>query len=541
METYNNNSKLDRRLGSVAVIGVGALLTSILVVSAILLNIVPWLLSIAAVPFAFLALRLLAKYSAHFVISLAIYIPFENFILKWFPPNFQTVARFAPEFIIFALLGWIVVTHWCNRRRLAWPANILNIPLVFFLGIALISALVNNVPLFIMALALKNLLRYIGLYYLILFIRLDKDWIQFFLKTMLIAACIQAILAVVEAIGGVAVAALLRPDVTGYELLSGISNPNIAFGNAKPSGTIGIYSSFGAFLAFWAFFLIAKMLVERRVLYLVPTFLLTIGIFLSRSRTSWLMLAIGIGIVSIFCRKQFFNKLVFWGTIVLILFISLSSISNLNLFGSSAPQLTDWNSLIIDNSDGQLLAKPETISQRLTEIFSVDYWQNSSRLSTFLRTVPELIRNYPLLGVGPGTLGSEVTGGGSTSSGIYTQYSHEEWLDVPESVIIWTADSGWVAILAQFGLLGLLAWWTFFILLLQTAYRLYRSTTELTVRWFSVAMIANIVILFWATFSVHFLTYRAVSLYFWITAAILVLTYQEATRKARENQIVTAI
>jgi hypothetical protein len=484
-----------------------------------------------ALPMLWVVLRICTKDILYLVIILAAYIPFEGIILKWLPGSLQVLGRFAPEIIIALSLIWVMLRYWQRHRRFVWPANILDGMLVLFLCLAILSTVANQVPIFITLLALKNLIRYIGLYYVILCSSTNVRFLQRFSTVMIVVASIQAGLAIVETIGGLRVAMFLRPSVTGYELLSGVENLTAGFANAKPSGTIGIYSSFGAFLVFWACFLFTKLLVNRRPHDVVLLGLVTAGVFLSRSRTSWIMLVIVLGLAFLFTRKQLLGKTLLFGFPIAGLFCLLLVISDVNLLGANTPQLTDWNTLIVDTVSDRLVARPESIVQRLTEVFSPDYWRTSSRLNTFLVTAPELLRRYPLLGVGPGTLGSEVTGGGSTSVGIYPQFSHEHWLDVPRSIVIWTADSGWIAILAQYGIVALLAWWGFFTLLFQTAYRLYRNPHAGHLKWFSAGMMANIIVLFWSIFSVHYLTYRAVSIYFWICAAFLVVLQKQLAWK----------
>lgn len=253
---------------------------------------------------------------------------------------------------------------------------------------------------------------------------------------------------------------------------------------------------------------------------MVLFFILSLGILVSRARTSWILLIIGM-ILSLFFLRRYWllNGSLFTVSIILATLLFLGSI---NIFGPQGPQLTGLDTLIVSTSGDITTYRAETVLERLGEILTLKYWQKASRVVTLTITLPEILKHYPFLGVGPGTMGSEITGGGSTSPGIYPQYSHQSWLDVPENIIIWTADTGFVAMIAQFGILGILPWGIFLLLLFRISWNLFKQTNDSFIFWFSTGMIINIILFFLSEFVGHYITYRAYGLYFWVWAGFIV-------------------
>lgn len=473
-------------------------------------------------PLAFALIRGFASHPEKFILWIAVYTPFEDFVLKWLPSNVQRYARFVPEALILAVIIAVILEYWRKQKRF-WPSDILNVPLIMFLYAAVASALLNTVPFHIVLASLKNILRYVALYYMIILLNPSGDFIRQLTKIMMTVAIIQAILAIAES-AGLPVAQLLRSQTTSHSLLTGIENPIAAIARAKPSGTIGIYSAYGSFLVFWTLPALAGFLESKERKYLFGYALLVTGIILSRSRTSWISVIFGTLLIVFYFNRHhrlFVRSILISLTALFFIVIILMSTTNLSRWQEKLSQ-TDWKSLIVSSDSSDIVAQPETVSQRLKEFFSGDYWHTASRLHTFAVTLPEILRKYPLLGLGPGTMGSEVTGGGSTSPGYYPEYSHEHWLETPHHIAVWTADSGWVAMLAQFGLLGLLPWWVFFYQLFRKTVSNIKHATAPWIRWVSIGMAANIITIFIGVFSIHFMTYRAISLYFWIWGAFMV-------------------
>lgn len=473
------------------------------------------------VPIIFFTVFWFTQNPDKFIIFVAVFIPFEDFVIKWLPLSIQNYARYILEVLIVTIFLLVVLKYW-HKRGLKWHRDILNFSLGIFLILSFLSAIANNVPIFIYFLSLKNLLRYMFLYYMLSFLNLPLSYIKRLTIIMISVAVVQAVLGITEEVVGLSVTNFLKSNTTGFTTLTGIANPLVFWAKAKPSGTIGLYSSYGVFLVFWSIFTLTKFLIapSKNKRYVLLFFILSIGVFVSRARTSWVLLIIGIILSMFFLKRRWLvNGAMISISIILATLLVWGSI---NIFGPQGPQVTDWDTLIISMREDTPIFQAESVLQRLGEVLTIEYWRKASRVVTLTITLPEILRNYPFLGVGPGTMGSEVTGGGSTSPGIYPQYSHQNWLDVPENVVIWTADTGFVAMIAQFGLLGVLPWGIFLWLLFKMSWRNFTRSKIPFVSWFSAGMLVNIILFFLTEFGGHYITYRAYGVYFWIWAGCMV-------------------
>ena len=444
-----------------------------------------------------------------FLLFLVAYTPVEMFVVKWLPIGFQSYVRFAPEVLIF----FVFILYFLKmvlQKRTKFPSVPINRPLLVFIFVVLLSMFINEVPIFITAASLKNLFRYIAVFYLVLLIDFKDEYFFLVVKIFLWSSLFQASLGILENLIGPIFGTFLRSSLTGFTITTGIENILAGFANAKPSGTIGIYSSYGAFLCISFIIILSRFLTNRKRSDEIFLVVLMMGIFVSRSRTSWLMMLLGAFLIILQHRKHVFGKISLVFICAAIIFLNPLGLSISGIYGAARFRMVDWRSLVVSTSERGIIARPESLLLRIEEIFSIDYWNRSSRIKTYTVVLPELLINYPLLGLGPGTMGSEISGGGSTSRGYFPSYSREHLLDVPHNIAMWTADSGWMSLMSQFGLVGLLSFWMVF-------FKLYRfQKLSGRIQWFHQAMGAIICCIFASVFSVNYLTYRSVSLFFWL-------------------------
>jgi len=470
------------------------------------------------VPIGIAALIWMIRSPWVFVTLLLLYTPFEEFFVKWFPLGLQKYLRYVPEVALVGISTLVIMLAWEKRRKIFWIKNPVDLPLLFFLAVVLLSALINSVPYFVVFASLKNLLRYAFLYYLILFIDIDIKSIRRLLYLLVAVASIQAGLGVFEMLGGAPVASFLRSNVTGFELLSGTENILSGLAKSKPSGTVGLYSSYGVYLVFWSIFILVDFYRTKQKKYLFLYGLMFAAVIISRARTSWVLYILSFYLCTFLVQRRLFLRLMNV-TIVGIIVAFATGLAGNWIVGQN-PEVLGRMSLL--GTYGDFGFRPESIVQRFNELLSPDYWRNASRVVTLTITLPEILKHYPYLGLGPGTMASAVTGGGSTSIGLFPAYSHENWLNVPTHIAEWAADTGFIALIAQFGVLGLLCWLSIFIQFLWISWKLvYRSKTAF-VRYFAVCSIAVILLVYFVSgFVGDYITYRSVGIYIWFMLAIL--------------------
>jgi hypothetical protein len=159
----------------------------------------------------------------------------------------------------------------------------------------------------------------------------------------------------------------------------------------------------------------------------------------------------------------------------------------------------------------------------------VDVLLQHGRLFSLFRVSPIVLREYPWLGLGPGTIGSIATGGGTLSPGFFPEYSHEDWLDVTDvgsqASLGYLHVVGWVSILAQVGVLGLAAYVWIIVEVLRFSLYCYRNSTEPFARGLALGYVGLLLATVLANFALFYLSLRAVSMYLWLLAGLITTVY----------------
>ena len=92
------------------------------------------------------------------VVALAIWTPFEPFLLKFVPDELYVYARYFPESLIYLMAGLVTLHVLLERRKL--PTTPIDLPFVLFMVTVLASALLNLVPPSIALLGIRQIIRY---------------------------------------------------------------------------------------------------------------------------------------------------------------------------------------------------------------------------------------------------------------------------------------------------------------------------------------------------------------------------------------------
>jgi putative inorganic carbon (HCO3(-)) transporter len=447
------------------------------------------------------------------ILLLAVYTPFEEFVLKWLPETLASVLRFAPEAVIGLLLAALVLRN--MSRGTLWKRTPIDLPVLLFVAFSGLSALANNVPVTVWVLGIREFARYILLYYLVVYAELSSRFLKLMIIALMAAAAFEASLGLLQAVLGNRFGALLAPEpvyVSETMVRSGFSQ--ILSGSTRIFGTLGRYERFGIFTTAFLLLGLGLYLSLRRTLGRGMTlgfgaFALLLGpaLALSFSRTSWFSLYAGTVVAFLLNRSK---------KIVALLLI-LPVLGTVGLLSWSV--LEDWR-----------VAKTEEASlvQRYTATFSPGYVNvllSRGRLFSLLKVSPIILRDYTWLGLGPGTIGSTATGGGTKSPGLLPEYSHVDWLDVSEvgraESLTLLHDVGWASILAQMGVLGLLAFVWVVVELGVVAFRCYVTSSDRFLRGFSLGYVALLAAVVLANFAMFAFSYRGISMYVWLFGGML--------------------
>jgi len=107
---------------------------------------------------------------------LALYLPFESFLLKFAPDELYVLARYASEGLIYLLVA--VVLFRVLLRYQKFPSSPIDLPFVLFLLTIITSIVVNFVSPSIAILGTRQIIRFILVFFLVLFFKPSKQYIR---------------------------------------------------------------------------------------------------------------------------------------------------------------------------------------------------------------------------------------------------------------------------------------------------------------------------------------------------------------------------
>lgn len=453
----------------------------------------------AAVVFMAFALRV-----EYFVGFIALYTPLEEFALKWLPQEMYAPARYASEALLIVLFLVAILKNLLNRKNI-WKRTPLDLPLLALVFVITASALVNDVPPFIAALGVKNLLRYALLYYIVINSDLSDGFWKKLVFALLVLCFAEGVLGIVQYIVGEPAYKFLRAkDVeVGGMAVRELASTDVG----KVFGTMGRYNLLGNFLNFFMVMAMGLYYTRRENGFLgyALFFMATLaGLVLTFSRMSWFGLYLGFMLILLIQKRK-----------IVIIYLLLPIFITLALVG--AYEGLNWYK-------GE--TKQASAIERYVSIFTSGYITKArrfDRLFALLVTAPAAIEKYPMFGLGPGTFASEVVGSGTHEKGLYPEHSHADWLELNnKEAVKYTSDQGWTVILCQLGLTGLICVVWVFVVLIRRSYLGYKRARDPFEKGVLLGFLGCIFLLVFQNFVSFNLTYRAVSLYFWLFAGYAV-------------------
>ncbi len=457
------------------------------------------------------------------VLLLAVYTPFEEFVLKWLPGSVANGLRYGPEALILLLLAALLLRN--IREGIWWKKTPLDLPAALFLIFSGLSALAYDVPAAVWILGIREFARYLLLYYLVVNAGITYRAMKVLTGALLAAAAVEAVIGLMQVIFGSQFSLFLIPqDVVVGEVVVREGFTQIISGGTRIFGTLGRYSRFGLYLGIFILLASGLYLGLRRKLtaiqkagFVAFAAVVAPAMVLSFSRTSWLaMYAGGIALLALLRWKKMLLAALLLPVVVTALLLS-------------SVVIEDWRA-------GH--AEEASLTERFASTFSPEYLDvlfTRGRLFIVTRVSPIVLREYTWLGVGPGTMGSIATGAGTNSPGLFPEYSHEDWLDVSAvgraASLRFLHDVGWAAILTQVGVLGTAAYLWMICELVRTALRVFVGSDDPFLRGLSAGYVALVVAVALSNFAVFSLSLRAVSMYLWLFGGMLTAHFFRVRRE----------
>ena len=477
---------------------VGIFLIQVLLGTAAAL--LPKLLPLIIFGLAIMVLFLFRPKYALIFITLAITL--EAPLLKYLSMEPFIVLKYGPEAVIYVLLLFSLIRNALNGRPLLGSTPI-NKGLLLFLLAALMASVINLVNPVIAIFGIRQIIRYIFLYLLVVSLSLDRNFIRKFIIFLLVVALLESLLAIGQARLGGRVNEILAPAYTfeGISFEIGGLQARTRLTQILREGffvyaTLGRYNILGIYLSFF-FLLVVALLYEGYLNKSISILLLLImgyALLLTGSRLTWLGIITGLAIIS-FKKRDIKIIVCFLGGIILVLgYLIITNIEVKELHVS-------------------IKSEEATVATRFLEIFSSSEWERKSqyewsRLIFLKKATTEIFPDHPL-GVGSGMLGGEVSM--QFDSPLFEEYDFRVKKHLHNS---------WLSILTETGIIGLFSFALMFYCLYKTGSRLFSNSAQSFAKGFGLAFCAIVVAFAVQSFLTISFEMRPPSFYFWLLAGL---------------------
>ena len=333
------------------------------------------------------------------------------------PPQLATAAHYASEALLLSVASVLGVRAWIAGRLVGAFRHPVTIALIAFTLVAAISALLNGVPPIIAVAGVVFTIDAAALFFL-------PRLVGFSLRQSLLAVGaigVVVLCAAVLAIGQ----ALLHPRLFGMVPVRGRYGEEL-----RLASLFGDPNVFGAFLVTaLPFALIAAVrLSDRRLRWLAGAiaFVLLLALWLSFSRGAWIALVLGVATMLALVDRRA---------------LLLGALAGVLSFGTAVYMPRN---LLVANSP----ARPNIVGSTVERVGQVGIGGDLRTLFV-LNAVP-IIRDHPVLGVGPGRYGGAVAHNYGTP--IYAEYDTDRLFWNPNQR---TVDNFWLHLVVETGILGL--------------------------------------------------------------------------------------
>jgi len=456
-----------------------------------------------------------------FVFLIVLYAPLELFVQKWLPGDIGSASRYMTEVFLLLIFMALVVDRLLSHKP--WKRTPLDIPLFIFIGIGILSSLINQVPFLAVILGFRILLRYVLLFYIV--VHIDFDYVS--ARRLLIALfCVAAVvvgIGLIQALIGPPMTEILRiPEIKiGEHVVRSIPGYFMGAHGRYIFSTVGRYDMLGMYCVVILLLSMALYIYypRRRIMLGWLIALTGICLVLTFSRQSWLALYAALWTWFLVSSKKKWAVGLFFALLMgpMILFIAIYFSSDIVRF--------------YKGDEGIHISA----LARLAEVFSSEYRGISAhyagRLFVLSFVGARILELVPFLGFGPGTIG--------TPSAAFFGFSNAELLGMVESQVFLVSDVNWITILGQYGLIGTAAFLIMFAALFRYARRMYKRPSDPLTKSVALACQGSIVALLVLGFFGPNFEQRVISMYVWLIAGLTVALSHTGKRIASKRKIAT--
>lgn len=456
---------------------------------------------------------------------LILYIPFEPFLLKFSSDELYPFLKYGTEVIIFLLLIITLAKFWQadpsaeespdhpvekKRKRFRYIKTPIDIPLLIFIFITAVSALLNLENPFFWLLGLRQILRYVVLFYIIVYSGIHGNVIKKIVVLLMVLLTIESAIGFSQALIGKRADEFFLPGEKRE--FASIVSPDYVYqfwsSGQRIFATMGRYDRLGTFMCLviilaLGLFYEAKSGKEKKILLSVVFFSLP-TLVLTYSRLSWIGLLIALLFINLIIKK---NKKFLVGVIIFSIL------------------LTGYLFLYIEANHLRIytiIDKPQmSVASKLLSTFSLKKLKLSyngyGRLYFAINTPQKVVKKYPLFGVGLGQFGSGV----AYSLNNTTKYDE---LGLPFGVggTEGQIDNNWFSLWGETGTLGVMAFMAVILSLFFYTLTFYKESEDPFDRGLALAFLGiALAVSFQALLGPYF-EIRTLSFNFWLLAGIIV-------------------
>jgi hypothetical protein len=448
---------------------------------------------------------------------LAVYLPFESVILKFIPDDVYVFARYGSEALIYLIALVVLVRIFSGKNR--YRQTPFDLPFALFVLVLLASALVNLVSPTVAILGLRQILRFMLVFFLVVQIAPSKTFIKKLTWVMFAIVIFQSLLGILQAIIGEPLDQFLLPSESrtygSLTLTSGVEqfwDPG-----SRVFSTLGRYDRLGNFL--YLFLLFSTAILFTKKLYQKHPWILwlfVIGVpalVLTYSRSSWFAFLLGFLFIGLFIKK---DRRVLAGFGALVLFLTLV------LAGSGL------NVSLITETPGQ------TLSERFFESFSLARWRGEyyglGRTFWFVHAPLNVVAASPILGWGPGQFG------GGAVAALHNTTVYEN-LGLPFGVFgtEGAIDNNWFSLWGESGTLGIVFYLWLYIGLFAYALKVARTHKDPFVQALALGVCAMLIGVAFNAFTSSVLEIRTSAFYLWLYAGFLYVLVDRTNEDGRSE------
>jgi hypothetical protein len=435
---------------------------------------------------------------------LLVYLPLEPFLLKWVEDGIYIYARYASEMLIYVLAFSVGVLLITGRR--SWIPTRIDIPFALFVLVLIVSSLLNGIFDFSLILGVRQVIRFMLLYFITLQLNPSREWVYSLFKWLLVILSVQIMLGLSQFAFGEPVDSFLLPSERrtfgAIELTQGVNqfwDPG-----QRVFGTMGRYDQLGVFLAFMLIVLTAVLyewkLTRRGRQLISAIFLLGLVVLaLTYSRSSWFGYLIGLSYISLFVKKdrRVLRGFVIAGAVI----VGYALLSGLQVGG------------LVD-------VPGQTLAERFFEAFSFERWRGEyfglGRLYWIVQTLLVVLPAAPFFGHGVASFG-----GGAVSALQNTRVYDELGLPFGVYGTQGIIDNNWFSVLGESGLVGLALFASLFFVAYKYGRKLHAEASTAYQRVLGLAVPAIILAGALHGFLATFFEIRTYAPFLWVGIAIV--------------------